>query len=550
MKYPLEKLNPETFQHLCQAILVAAYPDVQCLPIGQPDGGRDAIVFDSQARTTFAVYQVKFVRNALLEADQHKWLLEIIKDEAPKVAKQIPQGARSFYLMTNVPGTAHPSVGSIDIANEILSNALGVPAGVLWRDDIERRIDASTELKWSFPQLLSGTDVLAALMNSDLTEHHSRRTSTIRSFISDQYSLDEEVKFKQIELQNKLLDLFIDVPLVPPSPIASKRDQLTTVVRRAFAVISSREHDTVISGTANDKPYPARYDQERMPVGSATMLLSDVAQKVFPNVVLEGAPGQGKSTVAQYIAQVHRMRLLDKSDVLNTLPKQHQSAPVRVPFKADLRDVAAWLMQQDPFATEDVEREPKSTMRSLETFIVALVRHHSGGAQFDVADLHAILRQSDTLLVFDGLDEVADIQRRARVVDEIVRGVKRLSDVAQSLQVLVTSRPAAFANSPGLPADKYTYLQLDDVSRPLIDRYAANWIRARRNVGKQESEVKRILREKLDQPHLRDLARNPMQLAILLSLIHTRGSSLPDKRTALYDSYLELFFNREAEKFL
>ena len=39
-----------------------------------------------------------------------------------------------------------------------------------------------------------------------------------------------------------------------------------------------------------------------------------------------------------------------------------------------------------------------------------------------------------------------------------------------------------------------------------------------------------------------------MQLAILLSLIHKRGSSLPDKRTALYDSYIELFFDRESDK--
>ena len=39
-----------------------------------------------------------------------------------------------------------------------------------------------------------------------------------------------------------------------------------------------------------------------------------------------------------------------------------------------------------------------------------------------------------------------------------------------------------------------------------------------------------------------------MQLAILLSLIQTRGGSLPDKRTALYDSYVDLFFSREAEK--
>lgn len=62
------------------------------------------------------------------------------------------------------------------------------------------------------------------------------------------------------------------------------------------------------------------------------------------------------------------------------------------------------------------------------------------------------------------------------------------------------------------------------------------------------AEVKRILRDKLDQPHLKDLAKNPMQLTILLSLINNLGSSLPDKRTALYDKYVELFFNREAEK--
>ena len=39
-----------------------------------------------------------------------------------------------------------------------------------------------------------------------------------------------------------------------------------------------------------------------------------------------------------------------------------------------------------------------------------------------------------------------------------------------------------------------------------------------------------------------------MQLAILLSLIHRRGISLPDKRTALYDTYVEIFFDRESEK--
>ena len=60
--------------------------------------------------------------------------------------------------------------------------------------------------------------------------------------------------------------------------------------------------------------------------------------------------------------------------------------------------------------------------------------------------------------------------------------------------------------------------------------------------------VASTLEEKLEQPHLRDLARNPMQLAILLHLIHVQGAALPEKRTTLYEEYMKLFFNREAEK--
>lgn len=142
MEYPLESLDPETFQRLCQAILVCEYPHVQCYPVAQPDGGRDAIVYGSPALEDFAMYQVKFVRQALTDRDPHKWLLEIMKGEAPKVLKQIPEGAKGFYLITNVSGTAHPSTGSIDSAITLLKNQLGIPVVVWWRDDVMRRIDA------------------------------------------------------------------------------------------------------------------------------------------------------------------------------------------------------------------------------------------------------------------------------------------------------------------------------------------------------------------------------------------------------------------------
>ena len=65
MAYHFEELGDERFQQLCQAVLTREFPDLQCLPVGQPDGGRDAFV-RGRVRTRIAdslIYQVKFVRD-------------------------------------------------------------------------------------------------------------------------------------------------------------------------------------------------------------------------------------------------------------------------------------------------------------------------------------------------------------------------------------------------------------------------------------------------------------------------------------------------------
>ena len=230
------------------------------------------------------------------------------------------------------------------------------------------------------------------------------------------------------------------------------------------------------------------------------------------------------------------------------IPNAHRKNPTRFPFKIDCRDFSAWLNRKNPFSSDNEDIIPENWQKSLESFLAMQVHHHSGGAIFTVSDLHAVIKLCPLLLVFDGLDEVADINRRREVIDHISKGANRLQEIAVSIQTIVTSRPAAFANSPGFPENSFRYFHLESISRPLIDEYAGKWLKARKLDTKEASDVLRILKDKLDQPHLRELARNPMQLAILLSLIQTRGGSLPDKRTALYDNYVDLFFSRESEK--
>jgi hypothetical protein len=528
MDYLYEQLGDERFQELCQALLLREMPNVQCFPVGMPDGGRDAIAYFTftKGETAFSVFQVKYVKKPYAEEDPHKRILDLVEKEAPKLDKLVPKGAKAYYLITNVPGTSHLESGSIDKCQQSLSNTLSVPAFCWWRDDLNRRMDNAYDLKWAYPELMAGTDMLRMIIESGLSDDKERRTSAIRTFVRAQYEDDEEVRFKQVELQNKLLDLFVDVPVGPRGDFEGRR--YYPLFRRMSA------H----GGVQGEEEQP----------GAAKMLLDSTVQKYLPQVILEGAPGQGKSTLAQYVCQVHRMHILEEREVLNSLPQEHVPHSIRVPFKVDLRDLSLWLSKRDPFSPEDSETTPSNWAKSLESFLAAQIRHYSGGVEFSVADLHAVAKFTAILLVLDGLDEVADISERKEVVSAIVAGVGRLRELAASLQVLVTSRPTAFAPSLGFPEKTFPHLQLLSLSKPLITTYAEKWLAARKLHDREASSVRRILRQKIEQPHLRDLARNPMQLAILLSLIHTRGPSLPDKRTSLYDGYVDLFFNRESEK--
>jgi hypothetical protein len=526
MDYLYEQLGDERFQELCQALLARELPNVQCFPVGQRDGGRDALVYYSHLKgdMAFSVFQVKYVRKPYAEKDPHKKILDLIEEEAPKLDKLIPKGAKAYYLVTNVPGTAHLDSGSIDKCQKTLSEKLLIPAFCWWRDDLNRRLDTAHDLKWLYPEIMTGTDMLRLVVESGLTEDKERRTSAIRAFVRAQYDDDEEVRFKQVELQNKLLDLFVDVPIGSKTGIERHHPFFVRLRRQGAG--------------------PGEEDA----LGAATTLLDSKVQRLIPQVILEGAPGQGKSTLAQYICQVHRMHILEQHEILRSLPQEHIPSAIKIPFKVDLRDLALWLHKRDPFSSEEKEIAPPYWHKSLEAFLAAQVRHYSGGAEFNVTDLHAVAKLSALLLVLDGLDEVADISERKEVVSAIVAGVNRLKELAASLQVLVTSRPTAFATSLGFPEKDFPHFNLLSLSKALIFAYANRWLDARKLNERVASGIRRILKQKIELPHLRDLARNPMQLAILLSLIHTRGSSLPDKRTSLYDGYVDLFFNREAEK--
>ncbi|WP_433191452.1 NACHT domain-containing protein [Actinoallomurus sp. CA-150999] len=281
-------------------------------------------------------------------------------------------------------------------------------------------------------------------------------------------------------------------------------------------------------------------------IGAADLLLhADISEHAL-RILLQGAPGQGKSTLSQYVCQVHRARILNMSAALSGLPRRHTASTVRLPFKVELRHLAKWMRKQNPWASENEEVEGPWAP-SVESFITAHVSRSSGGMEFAQSDLNSIVSATPTLLVLDGLDEVADLKLRGEVVESIKSCIARWEALGADLQLLVTSRPASFSDTPQFQ-EGFTRASLTDLSPSLIKSYTEAWLRIRHLPEDQASELRAVMDHSLEQSHVADLARNPMQLAILLWLAYVKGWSLPVGRTEMYEAYLTAYLDREAKK--
>ena len=543
MTYYYEALNDISFQKFAQSLVVSVHPETICLPVRQPDGGRDAFFYHAALdRKNFVVFQIKFSKSPNDKTERDS-IDSLIKSEEEKVTTLIERGATHYYLVTNVQGTAHLGSGSIDTVNEILTERFKIPCFVWWRDDLDARLDNASDIKWSYLEICRATDILQFLIKRPEFTSDLEAARAITAYMSKQHGDDRDVKFKQVELKRRITDLFVDSPIGHKgSHREGKRVQRAHAAEGLINQYLEQLDEDLEFETEEDHPF----NHSGLAAG---FLLHMPFGKGVSRLVLEGAPGQGKSTVTQFICQVNRLKLLPtRRTELSSVNDVHSEAPTRAPFRVDLRDYAAWVAGRHPYAKAGEITPPEEGQRSLETFLTMQIAWQSGGLNLTQHDLLDFLVRAHSVVVLDGFDEVADIATRARVVEEICAAADRLDAHALSLQIIVTSRPAAFANSPGFPEEDWIHLELNDLKWSNIQIYKEKWSEAQDLTDAEKLSLTATLEEKLQQPHLRDLSRNPMQLAILLQLMHVQGAALPDKRTALYEEYMKIFLNREVEK--
>lgn len=513
-KYLYERLGDHDFQLLVAALLTGRFADFVPLPLRQADGGRDGVLRTSSE--TALVYQVKWSVNGK-HKDPVAWLEAVVLGEKDNLRRLAAEGVRRYTLVTNVPSTGKPKTGTFDRLNSKLdahAKAYGLEQmSCLWREAVDGMVDdASTEIKWQYAEMLAGWDLIRYLISEEVVERkdHGLR-ALVRKVAATQWDDDELVKFSQVDIdREKVVDLFIDVGA----------DRITKEATNRHS-----RHHQALGGTA-----------------------AHLLRTTDTYTLIRGAPGQGKSTLSQYISQVHRAAFMPSRLRPPEFPEV--TAPL-FPLRFDLSVYARWISGIDVWDKES-EITKKSIRRpaaqsTIECFLAELITHASGGVPTTAKDVQDIFERVPSMVVLDGLDEVGSPKTRVNIVEAINQFCRRSNTYPTPPKVVVTTRPSTNA-LPEPSTDLFEVLVLNPLDHGQRDLYLRKWCAVRGLHGSEGRALRRNFEAKTTEPYIGELAGNPMQLTILLDLLHKHGEATPTQRTELYDSYVDLLLAREANK--
>ncbi|TXH69093.1 MAG: NACHT domain-containing protein [Lysobacteraceae bacterium] len=288
----------------------------------------------------------------------------------------------------------------------------------------------------------------------------------------------------------------------------------------------------------------ARFSQfkDAQPDGGFRDILSDKATlrpvtalealAAHSSLTLLGKPGGGKSS---FCARV----LLALAEAARGHPEELRhlgegwSFGALFPIHIELRRFADQLPQGDAPATagdlwDHLSRE--------------LHARGIGPGQAELRFLQRLTQRHGALVVFDGLDECGDRQRRQRVQAAVRQFIDGYRD---RCRFVLTMRPYAWPQET--PDPLQGVYALDGFDDTQVQQFIGAWYAALPQRGwclpEQAAEKHQDLLAARDRPDLAELASTPLLLT-LMSLLHSNRGRLPDDRADLYHESVELLLQR------
>jgi hypothetical protein len=562
MEYYFNELDATKFQRLVNSILNAKFGvDTRLTPLRGSDGGRDAETAPGNPYFEYQVDDVKPPINALVtpprkgrylfQVKHHRTVDARMSDVRQVVLSDFEQELKKnvlnrtgdeqvnyFFLITNV-SSSKDSLEKLDKKrNSLIQKTTNIHVDIWWQEQLIAFLDAMPNLWLSFPEIFAGGKVPFVAEVAGKT--HTGLSRSLRIAINKQYERDSKVKFRQIDLENDLSKLFVDLDVNLELLSGTEQAEFQAAEFKRLRANFLEELGNS-PGYFEEDYYRQRLFQSNLVSALGVLLcetnntsdLKDI-KATTSKILLEGGPGQGKSTITQMAVQIYRSQILGKD---NLDPDNRWIPPlkVRLPLRIELRRFAEWLS--------------KNLENSVEQFLANILSQDSGGSQISADDIHNIVESSPVLLIFDGLDEVGSDTLRDEAITKILECVNRFeNDLSSDLKVIITTRPPAVSGRRE-KLSNFTRLPISSLSSERIKDYLNRWLSAQLS---QDLDEQNRVRESFDsrkgEPLVKPLIKNPMQLSVLLHFIRLKGDAFPDHRAELYKEYFQIVIDRDVEK--
>ncbi len=553
--YDLSGLSSTSFENLLQALALKLLGAGTVVFGDGPDGGREATFegrmdYPSQADPWdgYCVVQAKFRQRPEGTGKDGEWALaqlgKELKDFAdPKKRRRAPE----YYIFaTNVVLSPVRGKGAKDkVAKLFRKYQKKVPVRG-WRvwdfDQIGAFLDDAADIRRAYGAWVTPGDVLAAMLEGRKPERPDflevMTGFLARDLLRDRYANLEQAGHG-VEDKIPLARVFVDLPVTAERTAEPPKEGKTEVAELVATLVAA----------ARDSLDPASTLHLDRDIRPGERWRDAIGQQLRQpgRYVLVGGPGQGKTTVGQFVCQLFRVALLKERPRHLLAPEVHDALidveghcepgglelprARRFPVRIVLSDLATAL-----------SKEPDI---SLLEYVATLIRKRTSRA-VSTEDLRTWLGVYPWLLVLDGLDEVPASTNR----DEVLRKVEELwIDAAQcraDLLVLATTRPQGYNDD--FSPERYRHLWLAPLPVARALDYARRLVEMR-YAGEEERQGKILgrLRQASRGDATARLMRSPLQVTILTTLVAHIGQP-PQDRWQLFAEYYEVIYRRERER--
>ena len=563
--YDLSRLSSRSFEQLVQALATRVIgPGV--LPFGDgPDGGRDA-VFEGKINFPssvdgwdgYGVIQAKFLqspRNAKHDGD---WVIEQLDGELKEYCdhestRRIPE---YYILATNVPLTAVADRGSLDRLVSVFERyqaQMAFKGFDIWDyNKIRAFLDNNEDVRTSNAAWITPGDVLANIIRT-LNPKTPDFEDTLVNFLQKEMLNDEFVNLEQAghdaSERIPLASVFVDLPIDD-----EKLDFSESVVTVAdSAVVKRQSVDTTDKGFIKEilKVSSEHLDPQALSIQRARQSSeAATSERTRGRYVLIGGPGQGKTTVGQFICQIFRASIVENRPQY-TLSEEVQRALQVIRDNCNNEDISLSLVPRFPFRivlnefASALSSSAHSEVNSVLSFLVEQVSKRTD-RRISADDLREWMTKYPCMVIFDGLDEVPSSNGRDQVLDSIRDFWVDARTCNADILSIATSRPQGY-NRDFSPAF-YQHMTLAPLTDELGMHFAKRLTEVRYGADlDRKNKVLERLQRSFESESTSRLMRSPLQITIMTALVDRMGQP-PEARWNLFKAYYEVIYQREVER--